>query len=175
MTGDSDSRLPPPERPDFRRLPAIESLEVVRRSYAHSRKHMIAGRLVALDEGVEIIVHTSAPIPIRGLSPALYVGGVEVAENEVIAPTVYRFFVLDEKALPRDAPISLGWAGQPERVVGSGFRYAPPVGRLPPEGRDDARPQIDAEEEDEKKRESLLIRFLRALIRAIFGGPARRG
>ena len=129
MQGDSESRLPPPTRRDLWALPEIEALKIERVRYRDARKHVVAGKVVELSEGIEIVVQTDGEIPMRALSPALYIGSTELAENERVSPTSYRFFVLDEKALQAGAAITLGWVGHPASKTGSKFRYeAPPAG-----------------------------------------------
>lgn len=126
MQGDSESRLPSPPRRDLWALPNIKALKIERMRYRTARKHVVAGKVVELDEGIEIVVQTDAEIPMRALSPALYVGSTEVAENERVTATSYRFFVLDEEALRAGAPITLGWVGHSAPKTRSKFRYQVP-------------------------------------------------
>ena len=126
MQGDSESRLPPPPQRDLWALPNIEALKIERVQYRNARKHVVAGKVVELTEGIEIVVQTDAEIPMRAMSPALFVGSTEVAENERVTATSYRFFVLDEEVLQADAPITLGWVGHPAPKTRSKFRYEAP-------------------------------------------------
>jgi hypothetical protein len=127
MQSDSESRLPQPPRIDLWALPNIEAIKIERVRYREARKHVVAGKVVEFSEGIEIVVQTDGEIPMRALSPALYIGSTELAENERVTTTSYRFFVLDEKALQAGAPISLGWVGHPAPKTRSKFRYqAPP-------------------------------------------------
>lgn len=125
MQSDSGPRLPNPEKRDLWTLPNIQTLEVARVKYPEGRKHVVAGKIVELSEGVEIIVRTDGEIPIRALTPALYVGSTEIAENERVDATTYRFFVLDDDACKAGAPITLGWVGHPPKAR-SKFHYRPP-------------------------------------------------
>lgn len=126
MQGDSESRLLTPRQPDLWALPNIETLTIERVQYRPARKHVIAGKLVEVSEGIEIVVQTDGEIPIRALSPALHVGSAELAENERVSKTSYRFFVFDEEALRVGAPITLGWVGHRTPRGRSKFRYAMP-------------------------------------------------
>jgi len=127
MQGDSESRLQTAPRRDLWALPNIETLTIERVQYRPARKHVVAGKVVEFSEGIEIVVQTDGEIPMRALSPALYIGSTELAENERVTATSYRFFVLDKKALQAGAPISLGWVGHPAPKTRSKFRYqAPP-------------------------------------------------
>jgi hypothetical protein len=126
VQGDSEY-LPQKPRPrDLWALPKIRGISIERKRYLPPRKHAVAGELVEFGEGVEIVVQTESEIPIRALSPALYVGSIEIAENEQVDATTYRFFVLDEHALREGAPIVLGWVGQPPPKKRSAFRYGVP-------------------------------------------------
>jgi hypothetical protein len=131
MQGDSESRLPEREGPDIWRLPPLVLVEMVRVRYAAPRRHVVKGKLVSHREGVEILVRTEEPIPIRALSPALFIGDEQVVENEAMGPSDYRFFVPDEKRLKAGAPIRLGWVDTPPAAAKKGrekgFRYKPPT------------------------------------------------
>ena len=76
------------------------------------------------------IVSTTLPaagqIPIRALSPALYIGSVQVAENETVNANLYRFFAMDEAVLKIGAPIRLGWVGHPPPKGKAKFHYETP-------------------------------------------------
>jgi hypothetical protein len=126
MPNDADSPPEPPPRRDLWELPRITGLRTIRRRYDSPRRHVVAGRVVAYDQGVEIVVETDGDLPVRALSPALYVGTVELAENERISDREHHFFVLDEEALRPGDPITLGWVGNPARDREPEFRYEPP-------------------------------------------------
>jgi hypothetical protein len=128
MPSDSESKLPAPPRRELRALPNIQSIKIERVQYKNARKHTVAGKLVELREGVEIIVQTDGEIPVRALSPALHVGSAEIAENERIGDKAYRFFVLDAEALKKGDPITLGWVGARPSKTRTKFRYEPPRG-----------------------------------------------
>jgi hypothetical protein len=126
MQGDSELRPQTPPRRDLWALPKISRVTIERRRYQPARKHTVAGKLAESTEGVEILVETDGEIPIRALSPALFVGSAEIAENEQVDARMYRFFVHDERALRAGAPIVLGWVGQPPPKAPSNFRYQAP-------------------------------------------------
>jgi hypothetical protein len=130
MTDDREVHLAESERRDLWALPEIESLRIERVGYREPRQHVVSGKVVEFSEGVEIAVRTTGEIPIRALSPALHVGDIEVAENEQLDATSYRFFVLDEEALEDGAPISLGWVGHPPPERRTKFRYEGPGDRV---------------------------------------------
>ena len=127
MTSDSESKLPTPPHRDLWTLPKIKVLKIERVRYRAPRKHMVGGRQVVLEEGVEILVQTDGKIPIRALSPALFIGSVEVVENEQVDANRHRFFVLDEATLRPGDSITLGWVGhEPQKSDGRVFRYDVP-------------------------------------------------
>lgn len=130
MTGDQGVHVPESEQPDLWALPAIESLSIERVGYREARRHVVSGKVVERSESVEITIQTTGEIPIRALSPALYVGNAEVVENEQLDTTSYRFFVIDEGALKDGAPIQLGWVGHPPRRARTRFRYQRPGDRV---------------------------------------------
>jgi len=126
MSSDSESRVPEQPSRDLWHLPKIVKLSIERVRYGNPRRHVVAGRVLELAEGVEILIRTSGAIPVRALSPALYVGGVEVAENEQVAEDQYRFFVLDDERLADGAAIAFGWAGVTGRRARTAYRYRRP-------------------------------------------------
>jgi len=122
-------------RPSCGDYPGSSKLSVERVRYPRPRRHVQAGRVVEVPEGVEVLVETAEELPIRALSPALYIGTTEVAENERVGERQYRFFVLDESTLRDGSPIALGWAGIPGRRVRTSFRYRAARNRAKPKGR----------------------------------------
>jgi len=126
MSTDSGGRLPEPSSPDLWNLPKISKLQIERVRYSKPRKHIVGGRVVEFYEDVEILVQTNTEIPIRALSPALYIGEVEVAENEHVSKAHYKFFVLDEEKLKDGSMITLGWAGVPGKRAKTKFKYKSP-------------------------------------------------
>jgi hypothetical protein len=114
--------------PDLWSLPAVDGLDIEWVRYRTPRRRTVGGRTLEVGEAIEIVVRTDGPIPVRALSPALFVGDVQVAENAREDDTTYRFFADEE--LPPDAPIVLGWVGQPpppEHRAAAGYRYRPPL------------------------------------------------
>jgi hypothetical protein len=126
MSTDSEGQLAEPSSPDLWSLPTISNLQIERVRYAKPRRHVVGDRVVEYDECLEISVRTTSEIPVRALSPALYVGNVEIAENAQVSEDEYRFFVLDEEPLKDGSIISLGWVGVPSKRVRTKFRYRPP-------------------------------------------------
>lgn len=179
VQGDTGSRLPPPPRSDLWTLPQIRTLDIERVRYLPPRKQIVAGTVIEIGEGVEIIVRTDGEIPMRALAAALYVGTAEVAEGERIDPTTYRFFVLDEADLLPGAPIRLGWAGlgAPAPDGKSTFPYAKPEGLVHRSGDGPSR----RPPEDEPREETWWWRpfqILGAIIRwltNLFRSPTRGG
>lgn len=128
MTSDSESRVPPTEQPDLWTLPEITSVTISQVRYRTPRRHVVAGQVVTVNEGVEILVRTDGDFPFRALSPALYVGTTEIVENEQLQPDLYRFFVLDDPPITGQ-PIVLGWVGHPPQQRESRFLYEDPTTR----------------------------------------------
>jgi hypothetical protein len=126
MNSDSQSRIASPEQPDLWQLPEITSVEVQRNRYRPARRHVLAGRVIEREEGIEILVRTEGEIPVRALSPALYVGDTQMVENEQVDPHLHRFFVIGDQPEP-GAPIRLGWVGHPPPPGQTRFRYESPA------------------------------------------------
>jgi hypothetical protein len=126
MNSDAESRVPAPEQPDLWRLPEITSAEARLARYRPPRRHVVAGRVIEQSEGIEVHVRTDGEIPVRALSPALYIGDTVILESEQLDPNLYRFFVITETPQP-EAPIRLGWVGHSPPPGDTRFRYQPPA------------------------------------------------
>jgi hypothetical protein len=126
MADTSDVQPPEPRReePDISFLPEIVELASVRKSYRKPRYRARGGELEEVREAVEIIVETSEPFPQRALGPVLVVGSVELSEAERVGPNRYRFYGYDVERLKEDAPIRIGWFGQPRSRRQTGFRLS---------------------------------------------------
>jgi hypothetical protein len=123
MSSDDGRRLPDLPRPDFT-MPRVVDIEVRAIKFKQPRHRNFTSSLPRGGDGVEFIVKTDGPIPIRALGPALYVGETAVTEVTEIGPNTYRFVAPARKGLARNAPISLSWTGQPPKDVnGTTFRY----------------------------------------------------
>lgn len=130
MQSDSGSPRFGPPIADIWTPPRLEAVDIMRVRYMPPRVDVRLGKLTETEEGVEIQVRTSGPVPARALAAALYVGSVEIIESERFGPADYRFFPLDEDVLVPGAPIALGWSGMgPPREEAVGFRYHPPKGK----------------------------------------------
>ncbi|HEX6700197.1 MAG TPA: hypothetical protein VF101_05645 [Gaiellaceae bacterium] len=126
MADRSDTQPPEPSRrdPDLWFLPEIARVEAVRRRYDEPRYRVRDGELEEVYEAVEVTVETSEPFPQRALGPVLFVGPVELSESEQIGPARYRFYGYDVERLKDDAPIRLGWFGQPRPKGQTDLRFS---------------------------------------------------
>lgn len=85
--------------------------------------------LPRLPRTVEFLVETDAPIPVRALSPVLYVGDVAVTEVVADDDTHYRFIALQPASLRQGEPVTLGWSGQPASDrIDTGATFVAPEG-----------------------------------------------
>lgn len=116
MSSDSGERLPEPPRPDFT-MPNMLDIEMRAVEFERPRHRNFTSSLESGGAGVELIVRTDRPIPIRALGPVLYIGGTPVTEVTEVGPNTYRFVAPARETLEADAPIRLGWTGQPPREM----------------------------------------------------------
>ena len=94
-------------------MPKVLDVQIRKTTFEPRPLRNFASSLPGGGEAVEFIVKTDAPIPIRALGPALYVGETPVTEVTEIEPNTYRFVVSALRGLERDAAIRLSWTGQP--------------------------------------------------------------
>lgn len=96
-------------------LPAIAAVEIRAAAFkARARKHL-AQPSADVADAVHIDVKLDAPLPIRALSPVLWVGDQKLTECEATDPQgmSLRFWALEPKALADGAPLALGWINEP--------------------------------------------------------------
>jgi hypothetical protein len=115
--------MPDVQRVDFS-LPTVLDIQIRTTRFEPPRLHNFTSALSSSDEAIEFVVRTDGPMPIRALSPALYVGETPVTEVTEIGPNTYRFVALTRQGLQQGAPIRLGWSGQePDSTVDTDFRF----------------------------------------------------
>lgn len=105
------------------RLPQVLSVEVRRAVYREPRIYWVGTEDKRARQAVELQVRTSASLPIRALSPVLFVGDVPVTECQQAGKNLYRYFAYDVERLRPGAPISLGWPGRARPRATTRFRY----------------------------------------------------
>ena len=121
-SSDSGERLPDPPRADLS-MPKMLDVQIRETTFEPRPLRNFASSLPSGGDAVEFIVKTDAPIPIRALGPALYVGETPVTEVTQIGPNTYRFVAPSRQTLQGDAAIRLGWTGQTPTAEQSAFRY----------------------------------------------------
>src|SRR5690242_421852 len=89
-------------------LPAIVSVEASRVRYDPPRRHYVGQQALEVREGIELLVRTAAALPIRALTPALFIGDAVVSDYEVAGKNLYRFFLFDFERITPGAPIAFG-------------------------------------------------------------------
>lgn len=127
MSTDWNNQEPAGKRADLWRLPEVEAVEAKLVRYEPPvERYEGPGQVRKYHEAVEILVRTSGELPVRALSPALYVGDVAIREYEPAGRHLYRFFAFEPEALPPGAPISLGWPDHPVPRRETKFRLQVP-------------------------------------------------
>jgi len=111
-------------------LPAVVSVEASRVRYDPPRQFYVGAQPVQVSDAVELLIRTTAALPVRAISPVLFIGDTVIADYEVAGANLYRFFVFNlERALP-GSPISIGWPFAPRTARLTDFRFQIP-GNLP--------------------------------------------
>lgn len=112
-------------RPRNRSFPRVLAVESRRVTYREPRVYWDGPEPRRASGAVELLVRTSAALPIRGLTPVLLVGEVPVGECRQAGENLYRYFAYDVERLRPGAPISFGWPQHPRLRVATPFRYQP--------------------------------------------------
>ncbi len=108
-----------------RRLPEVVGVESRRVRYATPRVYFAGREQREAREAVEIQVQTAGPLPVRDLSPVLFVGEVPLGEYEPAGRHLYTFFAYEPGRLQEGAPVALGWTYASHRKIPTRFRYQP--------------------------------------------------
>lgn len=112
----------PPREPGGR-LPEIVAVEAARVRYPEPRVYFVGPEQRQAREAVELVVRTSAPLPVLDLPPILFVGETAVPEYAPEGRATYRFVAFEEQRLEPGAPIALGWPQAPRARRPSRFRF----------------------------------------------------
>ncbi|MDX1414721.1 MAG: hypothetical protein R3293_11060 [Candidatus Promineifilaceae bacterium] len=102
------------EIPPEWRLPEMVAIEIQLVEHEARRSRNFESVLAQYNVAVEFIVKTEQPIPIRALSPVLYIGEEHVSEYDVLEADTYRFLGFQIDRFMPGAPISWGWIGDPQ-------------------------------------------------------------
>jgi hypothetical protein len=109
-------------------LPRVLAVDFRSVKFDVPRTYFVGRERRQTSEALEIMVRTASPLPIRALSPAIYVGDLPVEDYEVAGHNLYRFLMFDIGGLRAGAPISLGWPGRPVATrIALAARYRPTV------------------------------------------------
>ncbi|HEU4512480.1 MAG TPA: hypothetical protein VFR87_05200 [Nocardioidaceae bacterium] len=131
MSTDAGQLEPRPDPPDLD-LPEVTDVRT-RQASMRPRRRNFESALPTVEDTVEVVVRTAAPIPVRALGPVLHVGDATLTEVTADDEGTYRFVATSPRQLRPGADIRLGWSGQPlERSLATGFRFEPPGEASPP-------------------------------------------
>ena len=107
-------------------LPELTGVEIKRVRFDPPRRFYDQGRLVSKSVAIELLVRTSAALPVRDVPPVLFVGDVGVDDAAMVGQNAYRFRAYEMERLKRGARIALGWPYAPDTKVPSRFVFEPP-------------------------------------------------
>jgi hypothetical protein len=95
-------------------LPAIAAVDIRAAAFKARASRHVAQTSTDVADAVRIDVKLDAPLPIRALSPVLWVGDQRLTECEVTDAqgTSLRFWALEPQALADGAPLALGWINE---------------------------------------------------------------
>lgn len=119
--GNQEPRIP---KPDMFALPNILKIEITRVRFREPRPYYVGQERIESSRGAELRVRTDGPIPIRALSPVLYVGDAAIDAYEEIGENHYLFTAYRVDELKEGALISFGWLDL-AKTIQTEFRYVP--------------------------------------------------
>jgi hypothetical protein len=107
-------------------LPAIVGVEASRVRYNPPRRFYVGRDAVEVRDAVELLVRTAAALPIRDITPVLFIGETAISDYETVSANLYRFFVFNLDRIAVGAPIGIGWPYAPTSVRMTQFRFQIP-------------------------------------------------
>ena len=109
------------------KLPQIENIEIKLIPYEAPKLRCFKSSFSKYSQAIEFIITTDAPIPVRALSPVLYIGEIPLTEGETIKENLYRFLAFEINQLKDNTPIYFGWQGdRKEQLRKTKFVYKRP-------------------------------------------------
>jgi hypothetical protein len=119
--------------PDWR-LPAIADVQIRSERFAPRAPRNFSQVPVEVEDAVAITVTFEQPVPVRAMSPVLWVGGERLTESEAVGSDgrTLRFWALDRAGLREGAGIEVAWLNEPApaaRESASRFTYRAPAPR----------------------------------------------
>jgi hypothetical protein len=109
------------------KLPQIENIEIKLIPYEAPKLRYFKSSFSKYSQAIEFLITTDAPIPVRALSPVLYIGEIPLAEGETIKENSYRFLAFEINELKDNTPIYFGWQGdRKEQLRKTKFVYKRP-------------------------------------------------
>jgi hypothetical protein len=100
-------------------LPEIKDVKIRSRQFKPRRPRNFDHPMAAVKDSVEIVVSLASPVPIRAMSPVLWVGGKQLTESEAADKSgkKLRFWSLDPAKLEPGAPISISWMNEQPAIT----------------------------------------------------------
>lgn len=90
-------------------LPRIVNITTRLATYEVPKIFYVGPEKKEVRRAVEITVQTASPIPVRALSPVIWIGDSPVREMETVGANQYRFYAIDPGQLRDGAAIAFGW------------------------------------------------------------------
>lgn len=106
------------------RLPHLVSVATRQVTFPEPRTYYVGSERRETRQVVELRVKTSAPIPVRAVTPILVVGETAIADYTTEGANTYTFTAYQPERLESGAPIRWGWPGAPDRLTTTRFRFS---------------------------------------------------
>jgi hypothetical protein len=108
-------------------LPEITDVKIRSAEFKPKAPANFAHPMDAVANAMEIVVSLEAPVPVRAMSPVLWVGDRQLTESEMVDKSgkTMRFRALKPETLQAGAPITMGWMNdRPTTTAGAAARDA---------------------------------------------------
>ncbi|HEX3151595.1 MAG TPA: hypothetical protein VHR66_26210 [Gemmataceae bacterium] len=110
MPADQSPKIEAQQKPHWE-LPEIKDVQIRSAPFKPPALKNFDHPLDTVPDAMEIVISLAAPIPIRALSPVLWVGDQKLTESEVADKEgkKMRFWAFEPQKLAADAPIVMLW------------------------------------------------------------------
>jgi hypothetical protein len=124
MPSDQAPKIETAQAPDWE-LPEIKDVKIQSAQFKPRAPQHFDHPLAAVNDAVEIVVSLAAPVPIRAMSPVLWVGKQPLTESEVADKSgkKMRFWSFEPDKLQSGAPIRMLWMNEQPTITQKAAKF----------------------------------------------------
>lgn len=124
MSSDEAPQIKTAQGPHWE-LPEIQDVKIRSAQFKPRAPQHFNHPMAAVEDAVEIVVSLTSPMPIRAMSPMLWVGTQRLTESEAVdgEGKKLRFWSFNPEQLESGAPISMSWMNEQPAITRKKTRF----------------------------------------------------